>query len=156
MIEPPRLLETVAQQTAIIHITVPRAEIQQAMGPAIGELMATIAAQGVAPVGPIYSHHLKMDPGMFDFEVGVAVAVPVQPVGRVVPGMLPATRVARTVYHGGYEGLGSAWGEFGAWIATQGLIPAEDLWECYITGPESSPDSSTWRTEFNRPVVAGS
>ena len=47
------------------------------------------------------------------------------------PGTLPAARVARTVYHGDYEGLGEAWGEFGEWIKAQGLKPAPDLWEVY-------------------------
>jgi effector-binding domain-containing protein len=62
-------------------------------------------------------------------------------------------RVARTVYRGPYEGLGTAWGEFNAWIAANGHTPAPDLWECYVAGPESSPDPATWRTELNRPLI---
>lgn len=27
------------------------------------------------------------------------------------------------------------------------------LWECYLTGPASSPDPSTWRTELNKPLT---
>lgn len=47
------------------------------------------------------------------------------PTGRVKPGELPAaSKVARTVYHGSYEGLGAAWSE-----------PA------------------SWRTELNQPLV---
>jgi effector-binding domain-containing protein len=71
----------------------------------------------------------------------------------VEPGERPAARVARTVYHGPYVGLGPAWGEFGAWIAAEGHTPAPDLWECYLTGPESGPDPSGWRTELNRPLA---
>jgi hypothetical protein len=26
---------------------------------------------------------------------------------------------------------------------------AEDLWECYVSGPESGGDPSTWQTELN-------
>ena len=61
--------------------------------------------------------------------------------------------MARTVYHGGYEGLGPAWGEFLGWIESQGLKSAEDLWEVYAAGPESSPDPANWRTELNRPLI---
>lgn len=122
------------------------------MGPSIGELMGVIAAQGLQPAGPIYSHHLAMDPATFDFEVGVPVSSPVAPTGRVKPGQLPAARIARTVYHGGYEGLGAAWGEFGAWLTANGHSPAPNLWECYVTGPESGPDPANWRTELNRPL----
>ena len=62
-------------------------------------------------------------------------------------------RVARTVFHGPYEHLGEAWGEFMSWINANGHQPAEDLWECYLVGPESGLDSSQWRTELNRPLT---
>jgi len=153
MIDTPQFAQSAAVQMAHIHLTVPRVEIQRVMGPAIGELMAAIAAQGVAPAGPLFSHHLKMDPEVFDFEICVPVARAVAAAGRVKPGTLPAARVARTVYHGGYEGLGMAWGEFQAWIKSQGHKGAADLWEVYLTGPESGPDPSKWRTELNRPLV---
>jgi effector-binding domain-containing protein len=90
---------------------------------------------------------------VFDFEIGVPVKTPVSPVGRVQAGQLPAATVARTVYQGPYEGLGSAWEEFVAWIAAEGHTPAADLWECYVAGPESNPDPATWRTELNRPLA---
>lgn len=38
------------------------------------------------------------------------------------------------------------------WIAASGHTPAEDLWERYAAGPESSPDPATWRTELIRPL----
>ena len=66
---------------------------------------------------------------------------------------LPAATVARTVYHGPYEGLGSAWGEFITWIEAGGYTTRPDFWECYATGPESGPDPSTWRTELNKPLL---
>ena len=62
--------------------------------------------------------------------------------------------VARAVYHGPYEGLAAAWAEFCAWVEAGGHTPAEDLWERYVVGPESSPDPAVWRTELNRPLVA--
>ena len=46
----------------------------------------------------------------------------------------------------------AAWGEFNAWIAANGHTPAQNLWECYVAGPEKDPDPSTWRTELNRPL----
>jgi effector-binding domain-containing protein len=77
----------------------------------------------------------------------------VTPVGRVKPGQLPATRVARTVYAGPYEDLGAAWGELMQWMSANGHSPASNLWESYLSGPESSPDSAQWRTELNRPLL---
>ena len=94
-----------------------------------------------------------MDPGIFDFEIGVPVVAPFTPAGRVEEGQLPSATVARTVYSGPYEGLGEAWGEFGEWIASEGHESAADLWECYLSGPESGTDSSKWQTQLNRPLL---
>jgi effector-binding domain-containing protein len=155
MLEPPQITETAAQLTAVIHITVPHEQIRNVMGPGLHELMAAVVAQGMAPAGPWFTHHLRMDPDFFDFEIGVPVTAPVASVGRVQPGQLPAAKVAQTVYQGPYEGLADAWSEFDAWVAARGLTPAPDLWECYVLGPESSPDPSAWRTEVTRPLLHG-
>jgi effector-binding domain-containing protein len=153
MLDKPRIVKTESQLTAVIRLTIPRAEIQRVMGPAIGEVVAAIAAQGIAPAGPVFSHHLRMDPQIFDFEVGVPVKAPVAAAGRMKASLLPAATVARTAYHGRYEGLGSAWGEFNQWIAAEGHKPASDLWECYVAGPESSADPANWQTQLNRPLI---
>ncbi|CAN5572708.1 hypothetical protein BH11CYA1_BH11CYA1_49970 [soil metagenome] len=154
MIEAPKVLDAPAQQTAYIHIAVPRSEIQTVMGPGITEIFEALGAQGIKSTGPWFTHHLKRPDETFDFNICVPVASPVVPVGRVKVGKVPASTVARTVYHGGYEGLGEAWGEFLQWIESQGHESAEDLWECYLAGPESGPDPSQWRTQLNRPLVA--
>jgi effector-binding domain-containing protein len=153
MLETPQITQTAAQQVARIHLTIPRSEIQHVMGPGIQEVMSTLAAQGIQPAGPWLTHHLRMDPATFDFEICVPVSRPVTPAGRVKPGELPAAKVARTVYRGGYEGLGAAWGEFMGWISANGHTPREDLWEIYVAGPESSSNPADWRTELNRPLA---
>jgi effector-binding domain-containing protein len=153
MIEIPRIIDTEGGLIAVIPITVPRSRIRDVMQPGLRELMAAIAEQGIAPTGPWFTHHLRIDPEVFDFELGVPVTAPVTAVGRVKPSRRPAMRVARTIYHGPYEGLGDAWGEFDDWIAAQGHIPVDDLWECYLVGPESSPDPAGWRTELTRALL---
>jgi effector-binding domain-containing protein len=152
MLDTPKITKTDAQHTAVIHVTVPRNKIQEVMGPGIQEVRATVAAQGIATAGPWFTHHLRMDPEVFDLEIGVSVKTPVSASGRVKPGRLPAVKVARTVYRGPYDGLGAAWGEFTEWIKAQGHEQCQDLWEVYAAGPESSPDPSNWRTELNRPL----
>lgn len=153
MFDTPQITQTEPQLTAVIHLTIPREEIRAVMGPGINELMATVTAQGVGLAGSWFTHHLRMDPNTFDFEIGVPVVSPVTAAGCVRSGTLPAARVARTVFHGDYEGLGAAWGEFDAWIREQGHTPGPDLWECYVAGPESSSDPAAWRTELNRPLL---
>ena len=153
MIDTPQITQTAAQLTAIIPLTIPREEIRNVMGSGIRELMATISAQGIAPAGPWFTHHLRMDPDIFDFEISVPVTAPVAPRGRVEAGQWPAMKVARAVYRGPYEGLGAAWGEFDAWVKANGHKPAADLWEVYVAGPESGSDPADYRTELNRPLI---
>lgn len=153
MLTTPEIAQASAQPSAIIRITIPRDEIQHAMGPGYQELIATLAAQGIAPAGPWYTHHLRMHPEVFDFELGVPIAAQLTAVGRVIHGQLPAITVIRTVYQGGYESLPDAWGEFDTWIAAQGHTTRPDLWERYIAGPESSSDPANWRTELSRELA---
>lgn len=152
-IEPPKVVESEARTTAVIPLKIPRTEMQQAFESGIEELMEVLSEQGIQPTGPVFAHHFSFIPEAFDFELGVPVASPVEAQGRVEPGELPATRVVRTVYHGPYDGLPSAWGEFDAWIDEEGLEKRSDVWECYVKGPDTSPDPSTWRTELNRPLA---
>jgi len=154
MIETPQVVQAQTQPAAVIKLVIPRAEIQKVMGPAMAEVVAFVTAQGQAPAGAVFAHHFRMNSDTFDFEVGVPVSSPIQPAGRVEAGELPAARVARTIYRGPYEGLGSAWREFSDWLTAHGHKPAGDLWECYVAGPDSSPDPDDWRTELNRPLVS--
>lgn len=153
MLHPPEIVDVPAVPVARIPVTVPRAEIASVMGPGISEVMAAVAAQGAGPAGPWLTHHHRMDPGVFDFDICVPVSAPVTAVGRVLPGEVPAARVARAVYQGPYDGLGEAWGALMAWVQEQGLAAGPDLWEVYEAGPETGPDPSTWRTVLHRPLV---
>lgn len=138
---------------AVIHITVPRDQIQSVMGPAIQEVIAATQSQHAGPAGPVFAHHFGMTPGIFNFEVGVPVSKSIEPVGRVKAGGLPATTIVRTVYTGPYEGLGEAWGDFQDQVESRGWTLGPNLWECYLEGPETGRDSAAYRTELNQTVL---
>ena len=76
MISIPQIFQTEAEAAAVIRLTVPRSEMRKAFGPAVGELMAALAEQGVKPSSPVFAHHLKMSPDTFDFELGVKINAP--------------------------------------------------------------------------------
>ena len=153
MLDEPQIVQTDRQLTAVIRMTIPRSEIRSAMGAGMAELMQVISSQGLTPSGPLFSHHFRIDPEVFDFEIGVPVTSPVEEEGRVTCGELPGTTVLRATYRGPYEELASAWGEFESWIRDEGHSCSGELWECYVSGPESSSDPAEWRTELNRPLA---
>lgn len=121
--------------------------------PTLQELLGAIAAQGIAPTGPWFTHHLRRPAETFDFEVSVTVLTAIKAAGRVQPSEWPAMKVARTVYHGGFEGLGDAWSELLDWIEANGHRPTGDLWERYTVGPEASDNPADWRTELTQPLL---
>ena len=153
MLENPHVTDTPLLSVAKVPVVTPRDQIQHVMGPAISEVYTAVLAQGRTPVGPWFTHHLRITPELFDFEACVPVDQPVTAVRRVVPGEWPAMRVARAIYQGPYEGLAEAWGRFRAWIAEQGLTGRDDLYERYLVGPESTEDPQAYRTELNQPLV---
>jgi len=146
MIDEPKIVRTEAQPAAVIHVTVAKDKIREVMGPGLKELRDTLAAQGIEPTGPWFTRHFRIEPSQWDFEIGLPIRTAITPQGRVEAGELPAPTAARTVYHGGYEGLGAAWGELMGWIEAQGHVAAPSLWEVYL---EESP----CRTELTRPLV---
>ncbi len=153
MTDIPTLGHSPAQATAMIPLCIARHEIASQMGPAIREVFSVLAAQGLKPAGPWFCYHRRFDPALFDFEVSVPVATPVIASGRVRPGLRPAAQVARTVMHGAYENLHSAWPALDAWVIDEGLAARGDFWEIYAIGPETSPDPANWRTELNRALL---
>ena len=152
MISEPEILETAAVEAAVIPITCRREDMQKVFGPAVQELFDVLARQGIGTEGAVFAHHLAMPTGMFDFELGVAVAAPVAPEGRVQPGSLPAGRVAHTTYTGPYGGLYGAWSRFDVWMTANGLRQAGHLWEHYVFGPDKTPDPAEYRTALYRPL----
>lgn len=154
MIETPQIVRVGRQHTAVIKLRVERDALQSVVGTAIAELQGALNAEGVAMAGPLVMHHLGMEPGWFDMELGFPVAARIRKLGRVEPSELPASRAVVAEYRGPYEQLFAAWNELGAWIARQpGLKPAPHLWESYLVGPESTPEASRWITQLVQPLL---
>jgi len=153
MIDAPEIVETTPKPLAIIAIQTPLDGMRAAIGAGLQELFPTLAAQGITPIGPWFTHHLKCpDQDGFDFEMCIETATPVCPSGRIKPGTWPAMRVARTIHHGAYEGLQEAWGEFHAWLDANEVKTAEDLWEVYLVNPDNAGDPADYRTQLNREI----
>ena len=149
-----QVIRTAAVPAAVTkRETIRKDEIRTFMGPAMQAVLALVKSGAVAPAGAIFSHHFVTDAAHWDLEVGIPTHGTVSPSGRVVAGELPARTVARTVYRGGYEGLGAAWGEFHQKVAALEKATTGEFWEVYTKGPESGTDSGEWTTELNLVVA---
>ena len=153
MIDTPQILDVPAQKVARLYLIVPSNEIMTHMSAGIAEVRQVLADQGLKPTGAWLSHHFKVPDQTFDFEICLPVDQDVESQGRVTPGELRDARVARTVYHGDYAGLGNGWGEFMNWIKTNNLSIAGDFWEVYSVGPDDSANPTDWRTQLNCPLT---
>ncbi len=153
MIEPLLILQTTPQLTASIPLRVLREEIRNVMGPGLAELRTVVAAQKVAVTGPWFTHHFRNPGEVFDFEICLPVATSVAPADRVKPGQWSAMTIVQTTHHGGFEGLGNAWGEFIGVIKSAGHKTADGLYESYAVGPERSSDPSAWRTVLSKELL---
>ena len=152
MIDPPEILTTEPLAYAAIHQRIPVAEITRIMGPTCAEIARELTAQAIPPAGPWFTHHVQRPSEFFDFEVCFPVTQPIEPAGRVQPGVWPATQVVRTVYHGSYAGLPAAWGELEQWIASQALAAGTEFWEVYLVNPNDTANPQEWMTQLNWPI----
>ena len=159
MIESPDIIDYKGQSAAIIHLQIPREKIKTEMGPAINEVLAVLAEQGVSPTGPLFAHHLTQSNEMFDFEVGFPVSQSFNEVGRVRRSRLPSGTMAHVCHTGPYEGLFSTWRDFDEWFSSNealqlNLEKGETLFEIYTLGPETTANAEEWRTDLYQTLKA--
>lgn len=123
---------------------------------ALGELQATLAAQGIAADGPpggIFATELFTD------ERGQAtIFMPIRgqlrPLGRVTPLTVPAVELATIVHPGPHAGIDRAYGTLATYVTEHELAVDGPLREYYLIGPGDTADQSAWRTEIGWPVFA--
>ncbi|HLY26253.1 MAG TPA: GyrI-like domain-containing protein, partial [Aggregatilineales bacterium] len=121
---------------------------------ALGELYATIAAQGLQPSGPsggLFASEL------FNYERGeVTMFVPLSStmptVGRVSPLIVPAAEVAIAVHDGTLANLQETYGALGAYVATQALGLVGPVREYYLVDARATSDTTQWRTQLAWPI----
>ena len=121
---------------------------------ALGELQATVNAQGLTASGPpggVYAADL------FTSERGQAtVFIPctgqIRPVGRVEGVELPAAELAIIVHHGPHDSIDRAYGALGTHVTQHALAVEGPIREYYLCGRHDTPDESAWRTEIGWPI----
>jgi len=160
------LLQPPDGATAIVHRSVPataaaaigavvgRADILAWWQGALGELRATVRAQGLHATGPsggVYASEL------FQHDCGEAtVFIPVQgrvrSIGRVTPLTVPAAELAIISHHGSLSDADLSYAKLGSYATTHEISIDGPLREYYLRGAEDTPDEAEWRTEIGWPI----
>jgi len=122
------LLTVEADPIAAVAATTNWDEFPSLWGKLLDEVWAVIRSGGVEKAGHNVMLYKDDTPTV---EVGVQVAGPFAPVGRVVPSALPAGRVVATVHRGSYDGLGAAHDAVHRWAAANGHTLSRVRWEIY-------------------------
>jgi effector-binding domain-containing protein len=128
------LLTVEASPIAAVAAVTSWDEFPSLWGKLLDEVWAVIRAGGAEKAGHNVMLYKDDRPSV---EVGVQVAGPFEPVGRVVPSALPAGRVAATVHRGSYAGLGAAHDAVHRWATDNGHTLTGVRWEIY---GDPSPD----------------
>ena len=144
----PHLDDLTEQPTAVIRGEVSMDQLPAFFDRSFGELAAVLANQGVTPRSAAFAKYDGAPTDVARLEVGFVVDGPLEPTGDVVAGTLPGGRVATVVHHGGFDGLGEAWGALFAWVTDQGMTPGAQMWEIYLTEPSPDMDPAELRTEL--------
>ncbi|HUB23362.1 MAG TPA: MerR family transcriptional regulator [Streptosporangiaceae bacterium] len=121
---------------------------------ALGELRATVRAQGLRATGPsggVFASELfQRDRG----EATVFIPVPglVRAIGRVTGLVVPAAELAIISHHGPLADADLSYAKLGSYATTHEISIDGPLREYYLRGAEDTPDEAEWRTEIGWPI----
>ena len=143
-----------ATAAAAITAVVDRADALAWWQGALGELAATVRAQGLPAAGPgggVFASEL------FQTDRGQAtVFVPVRgrarPVGRVAPAVIPAAELAIICHHGPLADADLSYAKLGSYATTREISIDGPLREYYLCGAGDTPEEAEWRTEIGWPI----
>ncbi|WP_181312430.1 GyrI-like domain-containing protein [Nocardioides campestrisoli] len=112
-----------------------------------GVVAHALEGQEIGRVGPAVAVYRGEAGATVDVAVGYPVQRPVAPTHGVVAEQLPGGLVARTIHVGPYDRLAQTYHELQSWIAAQGLVAADVMWESYLTEPTPEADPARMLTE---------
>ena len=143
-----------ATAAAAIGAMVDRADLLAWWQGALGELAATVRAQGLHATGPsggvFASELLQQDRGRAT--VFIPVLGPVRHIGRVTSAVIPAAELAIISHHGSLADADLSYAKLGSYATTHEISIDGPLREYYLRGAGDTPDEAEWRTEIGWPI----
>jgi effector-binding domain-containing protein len=132
------------QPVAVVRGRARPEEIGDLVGSAYAEVLGTLAANGLTPVGPpVIRYHQGADgmddagqAAVFSLEAGFPCAPGFAGTAQVESALLPGGEAVVAVHVGRWPELGEAYAAVEAHLAEHGLARAGDPWETYLDGPD--------------------
>ena len=121
---------------------------------ALGELYATLSAQGLAlagVAGGVYADELFADE-RGEATVYLPIDGEVQELGRVRQRELPAVELAVVTHDGPDGGVDRAYGALAAYVTRHALAVAGPIREFYPVSRQHTADAAAWKTEIGWPI----
>lgn len=132
--------------TAVVAETTTWAEFPQLWGRLLGEVYEFVRGRpelATGGEGERWQNVMLYKDQRPDVEVGVLVAAPFAPAGRVIASALPGGEVATATHRGDYAKLGDTHQAVRDYIAAQGREIAGPCWEIYGHGRAEPSDQET-------------
>jgi DNA-binding transcriptional MerR regulator len=163
------LKELLAGPTAAARITHRRVEAAAAaaitqivdlrdLGPwfrgGLGELSATLKAQGIAHAGPtggIYANDIFAN-ARGEATIFIPCLKSPRPVGRVTAFETPAAELAIIEHVGSHANVDISYGSLATYVSQHALGVEGPLREYYLVGQLDTSDETAWRTEIGWPI----
>jgi DNA-binding transcriptional MerR regulator len=121
---------------------------------ALGELHASLRAQGVSATGPsggLYASEI-FQRSRGEATVFIPADAAVKTIGRVVSLIIPGAELAVVRHHGSPRDIDLAYGALGAHVMRHEIGVDGPLRENYLRGMTETPDAAEWDTEIGWPI----
>lgn len=142
-----------ARELAVQRFEVDLARMGEQMGPAFEHVASYLVRRGVATAGSVLAHYTVREDGM-EAAAGFEVTDTFEGGDGVEWFVLPEVDAVTTVHVGPYEKLSEAYADVRAHATSIGrALDESQMWEEYLTGPETPPDQARTRVVWPlRPV----
>ncbi|MCU0724076.1 MAG: GyrI-like domain-containing protein [Planctomycetes bacterium] len=124
-----------AQCTLVVRTKTAVQELPAALGKTYAAIGVYLAELGERPAGPPFVAYHNRDMACLDVEIGFPVARPLPSRGEILPGSIPAGRVASCIYTGPYAGMAPAYEALAEWMEENGYEACGIAYEIYWSDP---------------------
>jgi effector-binding domain-containing protein len=150
------IVETETRPVAVVRKRVPMAELAGFFGEAFATVVTAVAGAGGTITGPPFGWYHGMPAADIDVTAGFPVAgLATGPLGDGAAAVeeQPGGRAVVCIHVGPYDTLADSYARMQEWMAARDLRGRHDMWEEYLSDPETHPDPATWQTRLVIPLA---